>query len=259
MIKRLIYILIIFVSINSFGQEQPRNFVGKVTEFQKPISGVHIYNLNRLNGTSTRENGVFEIPVKVNDTLIISHIKYRTQRIVISEVYLNTTIPVNIYLEEMTNYLDIVNIKNHELSGILQSDNKDVSNSMSKDSINSELMNLVNQTPNNEIGNDFKKPINNTDPTVNSTVSVGVGIPMKFKDVEKRKELKKKRDFPNRIINDFGTSYFTNTLHIPDEKIHHFLTYCDARNIIDLYYKNEIMAVLNILQEESIEYGKIKD
>lgn len=259
MAKKIIYLLFIIVSINSFAQDQMQKFIGKVTEFQKPISGVHIYNLNRLNGTSTRENGIFEIPVKLNDTLIISHIKYRTQRIVISEVYLNTTLPVNIYLEEMTNYLDIVNIKNHDLSGILETDTKSVANSASKDSINSEFQYLANQTPNVDMGSNFKKPINSADPLVNSTVSVGVGIPMKFKDVEERKKLKNKRDFPKRIISDFGTAYFTNTLKVPDEKIHHFLTYCDSKNIIDLYYRNDITAVLTILQEESLEYVKIKD
>ena len=236
-----------------------QNFAGTVTEYQKPISGVHVYNLNRLNGTSTNENGIFNIPVKLNDTLIISHIKYRTQRLVVSEVYLNTSVPVKIYLEEMTNYLDIVNIKNHQLSGILETDTKSVKNTVSTDSINSEFQNLASQTSYDEIGIEFNKPINNTDPTGNSTVSVGVGISMKFKDVEERKALKNKRDFPQRIISSLGTSYFTNTLKVPDEKIHHFLTYCDSKNIIDLYYQNEIMAVLTILQEESIEYLKIDD
>lgn len=259
MIKKLIYLLLIITSTNSFGQDQMEKFIGKVTEFQKPISGVHVYNLNRLNGTSTRENGVFEIPVKLNDTLIISHIKYRTQRIVISEVYLNTSLPVNIYLEEMTNYLDIVNIKNHDLTGLLESDTKGVSLSMSNDSIVSEFQLLSKQTPYIDLGKDMVAPINEPNPAiVNSTISVSAGIPMKFKDLEERKELKNKRDFPKRIISDLGTSYFTKTLHIPDEQINHFLTYCDAKNIIDLYYKNEMNSVLTILKDESIEYVKIK-
>jgi hypothetical protein len=259
MAKTLISLLLFFISLNLFCQEQTQNFVGEVTEFQKPISGVHVYNLNRLNGTSTNENGIFNIPVKPNDTLIISHIKYRTQRLVVSEVYLNSSVPVNIYLEEMTNYLDIINIKNHELTGILASDSQSVAHSQSKDSINSEFQNLVNQTSFDEIGNAFKKSIISVDPLINSTVRVRVGIPMKFKDVDERNTLKNKRNFPERIISSLGTGYFTNTLKVPDEKIHHFLTYCDSKNIIDLYYQNEIMAVLTILQEESIEYVKIKN
>lgn len=259
MINKLLCTLFFLISLNSVGQEKKHIFVGKTLELQKPISGVHIYNLNRLTATASRDNGIFEITVSQNDTLIISHVKYKTQRIVISKGYLNNAAPVNIHLEIMTNYLDTVSIKNHDLSGILEADSK-TTKLTDTDSINAVWRDLAKQPSFKDYERDLSKPIlNNVDATVNSTVKVAAGIPMKFKDVEIRRELKNKRDFPKRIISDFGTGYFTNTLKIPSEKIHHFLTYCDSKNIIDLYYKNEIMAVLTILHDESIEYTKIKD
>lgn len=257
--SKLLILLLFAFSLSIFSQKKTQILVGKILEFQTPIVGAHIYNLNKLNGTSSQDTGIFEIPVSINDTLIISHIKYKTQRLIVTENYLNYTLPIKVYLEEMTNYLDVVNIKNHNLSGTIQTDSNYASKNANKDSTNYAFQNLANQTPNTETGNHFKKPINNADPTGNSTVNVGVGIPMKFKDVEERKELKLMRDFPDRIISDLGNSYFTNTLHIPSEKIHHFLTYCDSKNIIDSYYKNDIIKVLNILKEESIEYVKIEE
>ncbi|MCK5814915.1 MAG: hypothetical protein KAH07_03125 [Flavobacteriaceae bacterium] len=257
--SKLLILLVFAFSLSVFSQKETQVLVGKILEFQNPISGAHIYNLNRLNGAFSRDNGVFEIQVTLNDTLIISHIKYKTQRLIVTENYLNYELPIKIYLEEMTNYLDVVNIKNHNLSGTIEIDSNNASKNQNKDSINNDSRNLANQTPNIDMGKHFIEPINNTDPTGNSTVNISTAIPMKFKDIEERKVLKNKRDFPDRIISDLGTSYFTNTLHIPSEKIHHFLTYCDSKNIIDLYYKNDMMHVLAILQEESMEYVKIED
>lgn len=259
--KIKLFILLVFAFVlNTISQEKAQILVGKVLEFQTPISGAHIYNLNKLNGTSSRDNGIFEIPVTLNDTLIISHVKYKTQRLIVTESYLNYSLPINVYLEEMTNYLDIVNIKNHNLSGTIGADSKYAPKTANKDSITSAYYALAKQPTFTDYERDFEKPpVNNVDPTGNSTVRVGVGIPMKFKDVEERKALKNKRDFPDRIISDLGNTYFTNTLHIPSERIYNFLTYCDYKNIINLYYKNEMMNVLTILQEESVEYVKIKD
>jgi len=57
----------------------------------------------------------------------------------------------------------------------------------------------------------------------------------------------------------FGLAYFTDKLHIPEEKIDHFLAYCEDRNIIAEFYKNNLLEVIQILREESEAYNAIKN
>ena len=254
-----VFLLLFFCTLCSVGQVERTIKHGQIVDFQKPIVGVHVYNLNTLQGTSTFTDGKFEILVKVNDTLIISHIEYRSLRVVISEEYMKRE-PFIIFMEVMTNYLDTVNIENHNLSGNLTTDTERSTKAKNKDSLYSTIQDQAQISSNRDYERDLARPSKNiVDPTGGPSVGSSVGIPFKFKDLEVRQELKIKRAFPKQIISDMGTPYFTKSLKIPKDKIHHFLTYCDHRDIISLYHKNEIMKVLTILQEESMEYAKIKD
>lgn len=104
-----------------------------------------------------------------------------------------------------------------------------------------------------------KPPSNNVDPNGGPGVGTSAGIPFNFKDIKLRRKLRSKRNTPKRIITDFGVTYFSENLKIPYDKIYHFITYCEYRDIMQLYKNNEIIKVLTILQEESIEYLKIKN
>lgn len=257
---KLFHIIFMLSLVSGFSQNDTHSFRGKIMEFEKPISGVHIYNLNSLHGTSSDMNGFFEIKVIENDTLIISHVKYRTLRVVVSKYYLDFKDPVKIFIDEMTNYLDIISIKNHNLSGSLNFDSKEVP----QDSINESFLDLVSHPSFKDYEIDLSKPpsftVDPTGGTGGSGVTIAsINFPEGSKKSELRKKLYLKRSFPERIIADLGVNYFTKTLKIPDEKIHHYLTYCDYKDIINLYYKNEIMAVLNILKGESTAYLKSKD
>lgn len=118
---QLTIILAITCSLFSFSQQERIIKRGQILEFQNPISGVHIYNLNTLQGTSTSDEGKFEVYIKLNDTLITSHVKYQSIRIIVTERFIKQE-PLVIYMHEFTNYLDTVTIKNHNLTGDLTFD-----------------------------------------------------------------------------------------------------------------------------------------
>lgn len=258
--KKLTIAFLFCFTLISYSQKEVYEFFGKILEFQKPIEGVHIYNLNKLTGTTTNKNGDFNIIVSINDTLLVSHVKYKNKRITISKEDLEKGPPYIIFIEEMTNYLETVTVKNHSLTGNLTLDSKNSPRGRNLDSISFVYNKLAKMRSTKNYGIDFEKPpINNVDPTAMGGVGGGAGIGFRFKDLEERKALKNKRDFPKKIISDFGVDYFTNTLKIPKEKINNFLTYCDSKNIMSLYNQNEIMAVITILHTESIEYLKIDD
>jgi hypothetical protein len=167
--------------------------------------------------------------------------------------------PLIVYLKEKTNQLDTVNIPNHDLTKKLKIDSESRPRIVNSDSIIADFQRLA-KMPSIKT----KTPLLfNTDPTKGrigsfiitaSTASIG----FKFKDVELRNELRTKRNFPKKIIADFGLTYFTETLKIPRNKVYHFITYCEERNIMQLYKKNELIKILTILEEESNVYLKIE-
>lgn len=259
--NKIAIVLFLSICFNSFGQELRQHKQGKVLEFQKPISGVHVYNLNTLKGTTTTEDGNFSVPIKLNDTVIVSHIKYRSLRIIFTQDYIDKE-PLVIYMEEMTNYLDTVSIKLHDLTGDLSLDSKKKGNLSNQDSINKLYKTLADQRSIKDFDRNLEKPIlNQTDVTqgTNQTYAQVQKIGFKYKDVQLRKELNLKKKFPEYLITDLGISYFTTKLNIPKEKIYHFITYCEFKNIRELYYSNNIMKVLTIMEQESFDYLKIEE
>ena len=68
--------------------------------------------------------------------------------------------------------------------------------------------------------------------------------------------MREAKNIPRLIIYDLGKYFFINKLKIPEEKIHNFLTYCNYRNIFELYKKKKIMRVIKILEIESVSYHK---
>ena len=68
----------------------------------------------------------------------------------------------------------------------------------------------------------------------------------------------KKKLFPQKIKKRLGIDYFTQNLKISEEAINHFLAYCEYRGIIEKYYNNQLLEVIEILEEESKTYNAIE-
>ncbi|MDC9722745.1 MAG: carboxypeptidase-like regulatory domain-containing protein [Urechidicola sp.] len=260
--KLKLTITFLFIGIfASFSQNFSKEISGKVMHFNNSITDAHIYNISTKQGTSSDANGEFKISAKLKDTLSISHIKYTNRKIIVTKKILNQSYPI-FYLEVMTNYLETVELKNHNLSGLLLTDAKKIStDSILKASHFIEEMMRIAKLPskNTELFNREASYVNDVDPISMNGARASIGIPMRDKENELRRELRRKKNTPERIIADFGVDYFIKKLKIPEDKIFNFLTYCDYRNIFDLYNNNEIMKVLNILTVESTSFNKIEE
>ena len=65
---------------------------------QKPISTVHIINLNKVTMSITNKEGKFTIDAEVNDTLYFSYLGYKPIKVRVSNdlvKYPNTRFPTN--------------------------------------------------------------------------------------------------------------------------------------------------------------------
>jgi len=259
-IKLTSLFFLIFLAMKSYSQEKSSIIFGKIISFNKSVSDVHIFNLNNKQGSISNNIGEFELLATVNDTLLISSIQFKRKIIVINEIHFISK-KIIIPLIPLVNILDEVFLKG--LTGSLEFDSKSIpTDSLPKHNF-SILPGAVSKLgPNYE--KDLSKPPNAeafTNPIQMNGVGGSAAIPDKrYEELRKAKRiLSKKKQFPNKIIKELGIDFFTINLKISEDKINHFISYCEYRNIIDTYYQNNLMEVIQIFQEERIVYNSIKN
>lgn len=118
----------LLMCLSSFAQDQLQ-LKGKV-EASGEVEGIHVINKSLLKFSITESDGSFEIPARVNDTILFSGIRYLVVSKVVNQSNINMSWVVN--LSEKINELDEVVLGNN-LTGYLDTD---VENSEVKSSVN---------------------------------------------------------------------------------------------------------------------------
>ena len=123
MMKRFTLYFLLFSSSVVFGQE----VIGIVENAadQKPISTVHIINLNKVTMSITDKKGRFEIDAEVNDTLYFSYLGYKPIKVRVSNdliKYPNT----RFQLTELALALEEVVVRPYQLTGYLDIDARNI-------------------------------------------------------------------------------------------------------------------------------------
>src|SRR5690606_29188035 len=84
------YLLAFFIAFVYFGHSQEtvnesgtNQLTAEVINAQtdRPMESVHVVNLNRVVGTITNAKGEFTIPAMVNDTLYLSFLGFKSQKV----------------------------------------------------------------------------------------------------------------------------------------------------------------------------------
>ena len=88
---------------------------------QLPLESVHVINLNQVIGTISNEKGEFTIPAAVNDTLYLSYLGYKAQKIRITNDLLKYS-DNKIALTELAYALEEVVVRPYQLTGYLEID-----------------------------------------------------------------------------------------------------------------------------------------
>ncbi len=276
--KKLLLLLALFFTLQAASQDDRRVILGKVIADSISIKNAHIFNLTSRKGTISNAYGEFRMPVKVNDTLLISDIQYIPQKIVINETHLKK-VQLVITLKLNVNELNEVELKNHNLTGRLVQDGKeapliDMPLDMSSLNIDMRVVDNFDQMD-KEKAPDSRKL---TDPTEQATqgnilgLLNGLGLKTLLKEASKigqKKRLKKRQQkaydkkamrAPEAIRSELGDSFFINDLQIPPENIDNFIKYCASKGIIKLYLNNHKIEAIDILVKQSTYYLKeLKD
>ena len=246
--------LLVFFAMKGFSQEKYALISGKIISSNNAVGNIHIVNQNTKLGTVSNDNGEFEMLVSLNDILLFSSIEYERKEVSITGNFLKYK-KIVVELIPSVNELNEVFIEG--LTGNLNYDIKKMPiDTVRKHSFFLKPGDLKKALP-PDLNGPKKAPYVGAFPPA----AGGVPIPDARYEAEQRmkREIARKKLFPSKIIKHFGLAYFTDKLLIPEEKINHFLSYCEDRNIITEYYKNNLLEVIQILREESKSYHEIKE
>ncbi len=109
--------------VNQLDQELNAMVINAQTDF--PLESVHIINLNKVKGTITDQNGRFTIPATVNDTLYLTYLGFKPQKIRVTNDMFKIS-DTKIALTELAYALEEVIVRPYQLTGYLDIDVKNL-------------------------------------------------------------------------------------------------------------------------------------
>ena len=126
--RHLLLIILLFVLPQQLMAQQKELVRGKIVDASddKPMENVNIVNLNQVFGTATNQEGVFEIQAKVNDTLHLSFLGYKSIKVRVTNDWVNFGNQTTIKLTELAFALEEVVINKLKLTGYLEIDIKQI-------------------------------------------------------------------------------------------------------------------------------------
>ncbi|GMN09175.1 carboxypeptidase-like regulatory domain-containing protein [Croceitalea sp. MTPC9] len=128
--KKLLPLVLLFSYFVGFSQEESNptqelkaTVINAQTDF--PLESVHIINLNQVKGTITNENGKFSIPAAVNDTLYLTYLGFKPQKVRVTNDMFKFE-DTKISLTELAYALEEVVVRPYQLTGYLEIDVKNL-------------------------------------------------------------------------------------------------------------------------------------
>ena len=244
--KNQLVLLFLFFTLLSFSQEKRIRITGKVSFDTAVISDVHVINKNTEQGTNTNDNGWFEIPVMIGDSLQFTHINLKNKQIIITkEIF--TKRNLEIVLEENTYALDGFTLEKPR--SIFYVDPQMVRPPI----VNAKTLTLP-----------YAKTTVQKDHSILKFRSGGtISIDNLFNSLngnnKRRKELNKISQEDNTLYNirrHFTDDFFITDLQIKKKHINPFLNYCVKKNIIAYFKRNEHIQLTQVLIDQSNTFSQ---
>ena len=249
------FFVLLFLSLVSQGFAQ--KFEGKIVADSISFTQVNIVNLTQKLGTVNAKSGEFSIDAKIGDEVMFSSVQYEPYQVTISKELLqqkNNTI----FLFNLVNELDEVNISNIDLSGDL-----------TKDADNIETNAYFNPADHGLPVNSKPKPT--TAQRRIYTASTGSGIipidPIintlsgRMAMLYRQRDYEKERNLMIKAYNSRPLDYFVTELKLPEEYVEDFLYYCTEfklfRNLV--VKKENNFKLSEFFEEKVIDYKNLKN
>ena len=227
-LKGVSFLLCFFVFGTHFIFSQTKQnykiFKGEVVNDSLNISGIHIINITSGSRSITNQNGLFEIGVKRNDTIVISSIQIKPHVIIIESKIFDQDL-IRVYIEPFINQLDNVVVKPHDLSGNMLDDMLD---SGIKDPINFDDVGIPGFK-----GKRAEKIISEKN-LILQTLFLPISGGLDFEAVYKHlsgyyKTLKKIRELDKQyaaaigVMEFYGLLFFMNNYNLDESEVYEFI------------------------------------
>lgn len=249
-------ITIFTIICSFFTYAQVQDLKGEISASNN-LEGIHVLNKTALKYTVTDTDGSFIIPVKLNDTLTISGLAYKTKNVIVTAEILRNN-KIKIYLKDEITQLDDVFL-GRLLTGNLGSDLK---NTKVETPINFYDLGIPGYTG---------KPKTLSERKLIAATSSGGGIPLvglinaisgKTKQLKKRLKFEKKIMCVDYLKNRYKTIIFESQ-NISEIQINRFFNFildsqdlektCKNNNdLLKIEFLNNELKLFKIRQKESV-------
>lgn len=249
---QLLLIILLLLSLNSFGQEDRKYMYAEVRDKFGAVANAHVINLNTKQGTYTNESGEFRISSKLNDSLKISFVGYKTKTLKVKITHFGIQQNI-ISIEKIAYELDEVRLKNHDLLGYLSSDSKKIK---TKKTIDAKSLNLP------YAGSRILTPAERKLYTAlggGNLLSVDYLINSISGRVKKLRKLKAIEEKEKRItfINSNYKDYIQHHLKLKNKDILRFVYYCESDADFKTINYREKISMFSFLKQKSKEFKKL--
>ena len=250
--KALFLLLFLFASKVLIAQRS--TFVkGQIRDSIGTVSNATILNLNTKRGTVSNDDGVFEIRVRLGDSLRLSSVQHITKIIYISKAtFAHKKIAIQLLIE--TNVLEAFELKKHDLSGRLGIDVKKVVRNDNE--ISAVTLGLPNAG---------RKKMKKVDREIYTATTSSGGISLdhllntlsgRIKMLRKKKQIVEEDMDVQILLKQYNYDLEKNFNIRKDDTIR-FLYFCRTDTLFKKALFNNEFSLIKFLEEKAIEFNKL--
>lgn len=252
------FIVFLLISAKILAQDERVTIKGQLMVDTEDLSDIHIINKTSGRGTLSSKTGSFEIPVKVNDSLLVTGIQFYEKRLRISQnVIDNERIIIKLFTK--INQLDSVAVSELRLKGNIKDDLSSVELDPNIHGGALDFSQYDFGASVEDIKHDMREldATRLTDPNY-SRVGIQLlqlfGIDLFKNTGRKEREKKAQNALRQKIRIDYGNDFFTKTLKIKESLIDDFLLHCQQKGLLTIYKEQNKLNFVDVLAKESKIY-----
>jgi hypothetical protein len=255
MYKTVLFLFLLLFASKVLIAQRSTFIKGQIKDSIGTVANATILNLSTKRGTVSNDDGVFEIRVRLGDSLRLSSVPHITKIIYISKAtFTRKKIAIQLLIE--TTVLEAFELKKHDLSGRLGIDIKKVVKD--KNEINAVTLGLPNAG-----GKKIKKV--DREIYTATTSSGGISLDHILNTLSGRiKMLRKKKviveeDMDVQILLKQYKYNLEKNFNIQKEATTRFLYFCRTDALFNKALFNNEFALIKFLEQKAIEFNKIKE